>query len=130
MEKIDGISILVGTGECNANCKFCAGKQHRHLAHKKDGEIIEDKLIEILNLCKDNNCKSVSLTGSGEPTKSPISVINILKLIDQYYKGLFKIKLYTNGILLSDYPFANWFLNNIKELGVTDIYLTLHELKI
>src|SRR3989338_11565292 len=100
-DRIDSISILVGTAECNAHCRQCAGVQHRMEAPKYDGILDENRLREALDYCCARGCRYVTLTGCGEPTLSPTSVSNALRVIKEYKKKdivFDQVNLYTNGI--------------------------------
>jgi len=133
VEKIDGISILVGTAECNARCHDCAGRQHRKNASEKDGEIDEARLREVLDYCLKRDCRYITLTGSGEPTLSPLSVTATLEVIKKHGRrrkeNFAPINLYTNGIRLGTEPdFAGRFLPTWKELGLTTVYISVYSI--
>lgn len=129
-QKLDGISILVGTSSCNANCSFCAGRQHRDKAPKRDGIIDEARLNNVLNYCHDMNCHYITLTGSGEPTLSPKSVSAVLNIIKAFKERgiLFNpVNLYTNGIRIGrDEQFCKKYLKLWKLLGLTSIYVSAY----
>jgi MoaA/NifB/PqqE/SkfB family radical SAM enzyme len=130
MEKIDGISILVGTARCNARCPDCAGRQHRKNAPAADGEINEKRLREVLDHCLERNCRYITLTGSGEPTLSPLAVTRTLAVLRQYAlsgRPFSPVNLYTNGIRLgSDPVFCARFLPLWKKLGLTSVYVSVY----
>lgn len=129
-EKIDGISILVGTAECNANCKWCAGKQHRKQAPKYDGMLDEKRLRDTLDYCADLGCRYITLTGSGEPTLSPISVSMALRVIKEYKQKdivFDPVNLYTNGIRIGqDEQFCRKYLKMWYYFGLTSIYVSVY----
>lgn len=130
MEKIDGISILVGTAQCNANCPDCAGRQHRQNAPLTDGGVDEKRLREVLDYCILKNCRYITLTGSGEPTLSPKSITRTLSVLRQYEssgKKFEPINLYTNGIRIGyDREFSKKFLPLWKSLGLTSVYVSVY----
>lgn len=47
IEKIYSVSVLVGSNDCNGNCKFCAAKDLRSQA-QKNGDVPPKKL-RVLN---------------------------------------------------------------------------------
>jgi pyruvate-formate lyase-activating enzyme len=128
-QKIDGISILVGTASCDACCPGCAGIQHRQNAPRHDGEIDIPRLREVLSLCWERDCRYVTLTGSGEPTLSPLSVTKALEVIHEYAEGgkIFDpVNLYTNGIRTgTDEEFCDTYFPLWKTLGLTRIYISV-----
>jgi hypothetical protein len=73
---------------------------------------------------------SLSLTSSGEPTCSPEAVTNALKDYQECaYQGAYfpNVNLFTNGILLADDDFCEEWLPEWKELGLTAIAVSLHD---
>jgi len=133
MKKISSISILTGTGECQANCKKCSGMQHRSCAPKQNDEINEDALRRVLTLGAERGCKKISITGSGEPMLSPKAISQTLSIIKEEYPGVFKdIVIYTNGIKLGntinpwgDPPIGYW-----QEAGLTGVYISIRDIDI
>ena len=129
-ERIDGISILVGTAQCNANCSQCAGRQHRKNAPRRDGEIDAERMKEVLDYCYAKDCRYITLTGSGEPTLSPRSVTKALEIIKEYGQSGKKfepVNLYTNGIRIGfDSAFCEEFLPTWKSLGLTSVYVSAY----
>jgi len=127
---IDGISILVGTARCNANCRECAGRQHRKSAPQKDGELDIARLTQVLRFCHARNCHYVTLTGCGEPTLSPASVILALETIHQFALDGVRfdpVNLYTNGIRIgTDAKFCDKFLPQWRWLGLTSVYVSIY----
>lgn len=127
---IDGISILVGTAQCNANCRECAGRQHRKSAPQKDGELDIARLKQVLRFCHARNCHYVTLTGCGEPTLSPISLTMALETIRQFALDGVKfdpVNLYTNGIRIgTDAQFCDKFLPQWQQLGLTSVYVSTY----
>jgi molybdenum cofactor biosynthesis enzyme MoaA len=77
--------------------------------------------------------RSLSLSGSGEPTLSPLSVERTLEIVAKLRledKQFTQVNLYTNGLKFG--VVDNWWvidrLKHWKKLGLTHIYLTLHSL--
>lgn len=128
--KIDGISILVGTAACNANCSECAGRQHKKNAPKRDGELDEARLREVLEYCYARQCRYVTLTGCGEPTLSPGSVTRTLEIMQGYREEgrVFEpVNLYTNGIRIGfDEEFCGAYLPLWRSLGLTSVYVSVY----
>lgn len=134
MYEIDSLGIFVGTGECNGHCTHCAGVPLRKYAPKVDG-LIDEKLIEKTIIdCYKKGAKSLTLSSSGEPTLSPISVTKVLRLTFKMKKErnieFSRINLYTNGIRIGEEKaFCDKYLPLWKKLGLTHIYITVHNIE-
>jgi molybdenum cofactor biosynthesis enzyme MoaA len=130
MYEVKSLGIVVGTGKCNANCAHCAGVPLRKYAPKKDGEIDSRKIYQTIKNCYEMGARAISLTGSGEPTLSPVSVTKVLKLIRELnYEGIVfpKINLYSNGIRIGEEKeFCDEYLSLWREFGLRNIQLTVH----
>lgn len=127
--KLKSLSLLVGTGKCNAHCHHCAGQIHRQFAPAKDGEVETSLIIETLNSCYDQGARYLTISSSGEPTLSPLAVTKILELVGYCQLCYSPINLYSNGIRIGeDKPFADTYLPFWKNLGLTHIYLTVHDI--
>jgi len=130
-KKMKSVSIFVGSNKCNGNCAHCAGKIHRQFAPDKDGIVDLDLIKKILVDCYNKGARSLSVSSSGEPTLSPISVTKVLELINKLKneEAIFfsKINLYSNGILIgNDENFSKKYLSLWKKLGLTAVYITVH----
>lgn len=129
-KRVDGVSILVGTAACNADCGNCAGKRQRKNAPLNDGELDERRLREVLEHCYERGCRYITLTGSGEPMLSPKSVTRVLRILHEYGKSGRKfapINIYTNGLKIGfDAGFCERFLPIWRSLGLDWIYVTVH----
>lgn len=128
--KVRSIALFVGAGVCNAKCAHCAGLIHRPFAPKKDGVVDEWHVMQVLRSCHEKGARSLSLTSSGEPTLSPKAVtrlMNIVHALSQKSVGFSDIHLYTNGIRIGrDEKFAARFLPLWRRLGLTKLYVTVH----
>lgn len=128
---LSSLSLFVGTGQCNANCAHCAGKIHRKYAPKEDGIINSDLIYSTIRTCYDRGARYLSISSSGEPTLSPLSVTKTLELIHGCRKeGIFysPINLYSNGIRIGeDKGFCDSYLPMWRDLGLKTIYLTVHD---
>lgn len=129
--KLKSLSLFVGTGNCNANCEHCAGRIHRKYAPKEDRIIDEDLIRKTIRECYAKGARSISISSSGEPTLSPISVTKALNIIyDLRQDGIVysKINLYSNGIIIgNDGAFCVKYLKLWKSLGLTTVYITIHD---
>jgi MoaA/NifB/PqqE/SkfB family radical SAM enzyme len=129
---LSSLSLFVGTGNCNANCNHCAGKPLRKYAPEKDGVINETLINETLKKCYVRGARYLSISSSGEPTLSPLAVTRTLELVNICKnEGLeySPINLYSNGIRIGeDSSFCKEYLSLWKNLGLTTIYLTIHNL--
>lgn len=127
--RLKSIGIFTGRGICNAHCKHCAGIIHRKFSPLIDGYINPD-LEYILKDCFEKGARSLSISGSGEPTLSPLSISNTLQLIHKLSSEGYaytKIHLYSNGIVIgNDEKYCDTFLPQWKDFGLDTIYLTIH----
>jgi hypothetical protein len=127
IERIYSVSALVGNGNCNANCDFCAGKYLRPQA--KENPLYYKNLEAAIKLSARYGGWSLSLTSSGEPTQDPVSLTKALEVYDKCAKqGAFfpNVNLFTNGINFGDSSFCNNYLPIWKELGLTNVALSIH----
>lgn len=128
IEKIYSVSALVGSNKCNANCPFCAAKDLRKDATTDNK--MPHTFKSALQLSARYGGWSLSLTSSGEPTCSPEAITNALKDYQEvanqgaYYPN---VNLFTNGILLADDKFCEQYLTKWKELGLTAIAVSIHD---
>lgn len=130
MTKINSLGLFVGTSTCNAKCSHCAGLIHRQYAPKNDGQDNIELIQKTILSCWERGARSLSLSGSGEPTLSPQSITDILtyvNLLSQQNKKFSKIHLYSNGIRIgNDIQFCEKHLPLWQSLGLDTIYLTVH----
>jgi molybdenum cofactor biosynthesis enzyme MoaA len=131
-ENLKSLSIFVGTGNCNANCQHCAGLPFRKDSPKQDGDINKELIYETVKKCYKLGARRLSISSSGEPTLSPISITKTLELIhDCEQEGIQfnPINLYSNGIRIGeDKAFTKTCLPLWKDLGLTTVYLTIHNI--
>jgi MoaA/NifB/PqqE/SkfB family radical SAM enzyme len=126
---LKSLGLFVGTGECNARCAHCAGVVHRKYAPLEDGVVDEDLILQTVGDCYTRGARSLSLSSSGEPTLSPLSVTKVLELVDSLEGVEFSpINLYSNGIRIGgDREFCDEYLGRWKDLGLEMIYITVHD---
>jgi len=131
-EDLYSLSILVGTGECNAYCKHCGGVPLRKYAPKEDGIIDRDLFEKILRECYDRGARYLSISGCGEPTLSPASVTATMDLVHMLAEegiAYTPVNLYSNGIRIgNDSDFSNTYLGCWRQLGLTSVYLSVHDI--
>lgn len=132
IEKIYSVSAVVGTGKCNANCSFCAGKCMRETARMNVGSqqaLYARNLEAAIKLSARYGGWSLSLTSSGEPTCEPLHVSGALQIYkncaDQgaYFPN---VNLFTNGILFGNEEFCDTWLPTWRRLGLTNIAISVH----
>jgi len=116
MNSIRKLGVLVANEKCNANCSFCAGRQHR-TNNPFDYELFEKILID------NKTIEELSISGGGEPLMHPDKILKTLEITNNY--NIKKIKLYTNGILLKS---SIDFLIKCKNMGLTHLYVTVHNI--
>jgi MoaA/NifB/PqqE/SkfB family radical SAM enzyme len=132
MNKLNSLSLFVGSNECNAKCAHCAGIPLRKYAPKQDGIVNEELISKTIKECYNNGARYLSISSSGEPTLSPFSVTKTLRIVYDYKnQGLefSPINLYSNGIRIGeDKKFCNTYLPLWKNLGLTTFYITIHNI--
>lgn len=112
---IKKLGVLVCNKGCNANCSFCAGKQHR------TQNSFDFNLLKSIVTDNKDTIEELSISGGGEPLLQPENIYRTLHTIREFkFK---KIKLYTNGILLKD---SLELLKDWKNMGLTHLYVTVH----
>jgi len=130
IEKIYSVSALVGSGACNGNCSFCAGKHLREqAANPLTHGAWRRNLEAAIKLSSRYGGWSLSLTGSGEPTCDPADVTEALEIYAACAKqGAFfpNVNLFTNGILFGDKEFADQWLPLWKSFGLTNVAVSIH----
>lgn len=131
-EKLNSLSLFVGTGQCNGNCAHCAGAPLRKYAPREDGIINEELIYKTIKECYTQGARYLSISSSGEPTLSPIAVTKTLQLVYDCQKEsikFFPINLYSSGIRIGQDPeFCKEYLPRWKNLGLTTIYVTVHDI--
>jgi len=131
MYEVDSLAIFVGTSKCNARCAHCAGTIHRQYAPNEDGILNEDLIYKTIKNCYMKGARSLSLTGSGEPTLSPLSVTKVLELAYKLKKEGMEyssIHMYSNGIQIGNSKnFSSRYLPKWKEHGLDSVYVTIHD---
>ena len=128
IERIYSVSALVGNGACNAHCGFCAGKYLRPQAAHEDA-LYHKNLEAAIKLSARYGGWSLSFTGSGEPTCDPDALTKALEVYDRCAKqGAYfpNVNLFTNGILFGDKKFCERHLPTWRQLGLTNVALSLH----
>lgn len=128
IERIYSVSALVGSGACNANCSFCAGRYLRPEAVKGHPSFLRN-LEASIKLCARYGGWSLSLTSAGEPTMSPDAVTEALEVYAKCARqGAFmpNVNLFTNGIRFADRDFCARYLPYWKQLGLTNVAVSIH----
>jgi sulfatase maturation enzyme AslB (radical SAM superfamily) len=130
IEKIYSVSAVIGNGSCNANCSFCSGKT---LGRGQQNEILHQTNMRNLEFAIKLSAKyggwSLSLTSAGEPTCDPDAITEALNVYQKCVKqGAYfpNVNMFTNGILFGDSNFCDKYLPIWKELGLTNIVVSVH----
>ena len=134
IEKIYSVSALVGNGDCNARCDFCAGEYLRDDAKETEAELKRKKKYDknfeaAIKLSARYGGWSLSLTSSGEPTCDPNALTNALKIYKKCAdQGAYfpNVNLFTNGILLGNEKFCDKYLDTWRELGLNNVAVSIH----
>ncbi len=127
IEKIYSVSALVGSGTCNGNCAFCAGKYLRPQA--SDNPLYWKNFEAAIKLSARYGGWSLSLTGSGEPTCDPEAITKALRVYQKCAsEGAWfpNVNLFTNGILFGQADFCARYLPYWRMLGLTNVAVSLH----
>ncbi len=131
IEYIYSVSALVGSGRCNGNCEFCAGKYLRPQA--SDNALYWKNYESAIKLSARYGGWSLSLTSSGEPTCDPEALTKALKIYQNCAKqGAYfpNVNLFTNGILFGNKKFCDKWLPIWKKLGLTNVAVSIHAVEI
>ncbi len=100
---------------CNQNCNFCAYRDPTYTSsqlfhvegnYNPNRMLPFDKVIEILDDCKEMGVEAIQLTGGGEPTVYP----KFQEVVDAILERGMKWALVTNGVLSKKWDFstATW----------------------
>jgi hypothetical protein len=128
IERIYSVSALVGNGACNGGCDFCAGEYLREQA-RNESPLHMKNFESAIRLSARYGGWSLSLTGSGEPTCDPEAVTRALEVYQKcasdgaYFPN---VNLFTNGIKFADKGFCKSYLPRWRELGLTNVALSIH----
>lgn len=131
IEKIYSVSTIVGSGVCNGNCAFCAGKYLRPQA--SDNDLYWKNYESAIKLSARYGGWSLSLTSSGEPTCDPEAVTKALRIYKKCAEeGAYfpNVNLFTNGILCADKQFCETWLPLWKNLGLTNFAISIHSVDV
>ena len=128
--ELNSLSLFVGTAECNAQCGHCAGVPLRKYAPSEDGILDENLINQTIRSCYNQGARYLSISSSGEPTLSPLSVTKTLELVNECKDvGFSPINIYSNGIRIGeDKDFCDTYLPLWKNLGLTTFYITVHDI--
>lgn len=83
---------FIPTNKCNMNCNFCSCRNRN-----KSDELSLQQISQLCKNLKTLGCKSVTITGGGEPLMHP----NIQNILELFTNNHIKIGLVTNGLLLN-----------------------------
>jgi molybdenum cofactor biosynthesis enzyme MoaA len=121
--KIQTMSVVVGGSACNAKCPYCVSKTtgFDHVT-KSEPQINFRNFKVACQLAENCGVQTVLLTGKGEPTLYPKSIIFYLTELEGY-RFPFK-ELQTNGIILDENR-GNTYLESWRDNGLTTICLSM-----
>lgn len=129
IEKIYSVSAVIGGPSCNANCSGCAGRVLRDSA-KEHGNFnsAPRNIVAASRLALNHGAWSLALTSSGEPTLYLDAITNTLQTLKNAGVKWPFVNLFTNGIRLSNDPIMPEMLKKWKELGLTSVALSVHNI--
>ena len=130
IEKIYSVSAVIGKGNCNGNCSFCSGKTLGRGAKTDEQQATNMRNLEFaIKLSAKYGGWSLSLTSAGEPTCDPEAVTEALTIYKKCAsQGAYfpNVNMFSNGILLGDPIFCDQWLPKWKELGLTNVVVSIH----
>lgn len=119
-------SVIVGDNSCNANCKHCGGKINRGEGYNLN--LLTEFLIDRYK----STARYFTISSGGEPTLFPNEITSILEIVNNLSNINMKysqVNLYSNGIKFGEKEtYCKKYLPLWKSLGLTHIYLTVHDL--
>ena len=128
--QIDGLSVLVGVGTCNAKCSFCALKDIRSTCEIGIPDKFWPNLEFAVKLAARNGAHVFSISSAGEPTCEPGAILAALDVYSKCAKyGAFmpSVLLFTNGVKLGDAGFCEKWLPMWRTAGLTQIAVSVHD---
>ena len=117
--KVQTMSVVVGTAECNAKCPFCVSKTTPKAKRTLDINVHNLRKAKLCALR--SNVQTILLTGKGEPTLFPEQ---ISQYVDFFRNDFPFIELQTNGIWLATDE-ADEYLKHWYNLGLNTICLSV-----
>lgn len=124
--RISTLSVIAGTGACNATCPFCVSKMTGQCNEKVPN--INLRNFEIAcRLAKRANVTTAMITGKGEPTLFPNQITKYIKLL--FAAEIPLIELQTNGIKLADKEYFEKHVASWYAAGLTTIALSIVDSK-
>jgi molybdenum cofactor biosynthesis enzyme MoaA len=119
--KISTLSIVAGTGACNASCPFCVSKMTGNTAFLLR-KINHRNLNKAILFAEQSGVSTVLITGKGEPTLYPDQITEYLTLINNRFPF---IELQTNGLTIErDDTFINR-LSCWRDLGLSTVSISI-----
>ncbi len=122
-KKIPSIHLQLNpTNKCNFKCDFCScSERDKHL------ELSFSDIREIIDIISYHGCKSVTITGGGEPLIHK----NINEIINLIFDNKIDIGIVTNGTLLNNLSDDSFDKITWIRISVSDLYyLQLRKLDI
>jgi len=95
--KIQTLSIVVGSGSCDAHCKFCVSRMTGREPGKAP-EINWKRFDVACRLAERAGCTAAMITGKGEPTLFPEQVSEVISHLRNRFP---LVELQTNGIRIA-----------------------------
>lgn len=119
--KISTLSIVAGTGACNASCPFCVSKMTGNTVFLLR-KINHRNLNKAILFAEQSGVSTVLITGKGEPTLYPDQITEYLTLINNRFPF---IELQTNGLTIErDDTFINR-LSCWRDLGLSTVSISI-----
>ena len=119
--KISTLSIVAGTGACNASCPFCVSKMTGNTVFLLR-KINHRNLNKAILFAEQSGVSTVLITGKGEPTLYPDQITEYLTLINNRFPF---IELQTNGLTIErDLTLVNR-LSCWRDLGLSTVSISI-----
>jgi molybdenum cofactor biosynthesis enzyme MoaA len=128
--KIQTLSIVAGSTECNARCPFCVSKMTCSNGVKKDYQNVNwHNFHKACRLAQVSGVTTVMITGKGEPTIFPGQVGTFLNELKKYDFPL--VEMQTNGLLFSkknsmglvlDHHAKSWYKAGLGMIAISVVH--------
>jgi len=128
--KIQTLSIVAGSTECNARCPFCVSKMTCANGVKPGTTVVNWRNFhKACRLALLSGVTTVMITGKGEPTIFPNQIDEFLHEVKRYELPL--VELQTNGILFSkkgpmglvlDNHVKSWYQDGLSTVAISVVH--------
>ncbi len=125
--EIQTLSIVCGTGACNASCPYCISKMTPGAEGAAKEPQVNWRNFEIAcRYAKDSRVSTAMLTGKGEPTLYPQQISAFLDHLQPF--GFPFVELQTNGVAIARAPdqfsalLERWYDSGLSTVAVSIVH--------